>query len=111
MNILLAIGVTILAATAPPQPQPAGLGSPLTVTFVKNVSIEEVVSTFSKMSGITMEFDFSVTEEMRKLPAFPNVPVTLRNVTLEQAIDLMTRDKGLAYIVLDPKVLRIYRKA
>lgn len=112
MHILLIVGVTLLTAGAPNQPQPTGLGAlpPLNLTLVKG-SFEEAISTIARMSGVMIELDQSVSDEVRKASLVDNGPIRLRGASFEQTIDVLTRLKGLSYSIVDGTSVRIYKKA
>jgi hypothetical protein len=111
MHSLLAVGVTLLTATAPAQPQPALTTSqPLNVTFVMPVAFEDTISFLAKTSGVTIEFDDTVSAELRRQPP-SDYTITLRGVTLEEAIAQLTRARGLDYMIVGEKTVRIYKKA
>jgi Na+(H+)/acetate symporter ActP len=113
MNILLAGVVSILTAATPAQPQaPTGLinSGPLTITFVNTVTLDEALSTLSKVSGVVMEIGSTVPEDVRKQPLSESSPISMRNVTLEQMIDTLTRLKGLSFAVVNEKLIFIFKK-
>jgi type II secretory pathway component GspD/PulD (secretin) len=111
MRHLLIAGVLVLASTTgsaaqvPTAPLTAG---PITVTFFE-APLEDAVSFIAKMAGITIEFDATVTEEMRHVP-LPNHRLRLLNVTVEQALDALTSVHGLTYTITGPKAARITKK-
>ena len=110
MHTLLAVGVTILTATTP-QPQPTlSTSEPLNVTFVMPVTFERTISFFAQMSGVTIELDDTVTEEIRQQP-LSDYAIKFAGATLEQAIAQVTRMKGLSYTIVDGKTIRISKKA
>jgi hypothetical protein len=114
MQLLLATIVTLLAAAAPnQQPQvPAGLLNtpPMTLTFGNGATLDEAVSTLSRLSGVAMEFGPTVPEDVRKQRLAPESPVVMRNVTLEQAMDTLTKLKGLSFAVVNQKTIFIFKK-
>ena len=109
MHTLLAVGVTILTATAQPQPTLA-VTQPLTVTFVTPVTFEDTISFLAKTSKVTIEMDNTVPPDVRR-QALADSAISLRGVTLEEAIAQLTRLKGLDYSVTDEHTIRIYKKA
>jgi hypothetical protein len=111
MHTLLAVGVTILTATAPAQPQLSLAATPpLNVTFVMPVAFEDTISFLAKMSGVVIELDDTVSTDVRQQPLSGSA-ISLRGVTLEEAIAQLTRVKGLDYTIVDEKTVRIYKKA
>jgi hypothetical protein len=110
MNILIAVGVTILTAGAAQSSQPAGLvtGEPINVTFV-NAPFEDALTMLAKASGVTIEIDQTVTQAQRREPVYDS-PIRLRDVSLEGALDTLTRLKGLSYSIVSAKMVLIYKK-
>lgn len=109
MHTLLAVGVTILTATAP-QAQPAlARTEPLTISFIMP-AFDDAIRALAQVSGVTIEFDGSVPQEIRQQP-LADSPISMRDVKPEEAIELLTRLKGLAYSVVGEKTIRIYKKA
>ena len=107
MQILLAVGVTLLTASLPDQGQAAP--APLNITFVK-ASFEEAVSTIARVTGVTIEIDQSVPNELRREP-IADGPVNLRGTTIEQTLEFVTTRKGLTYSIVNAQTVRIYKKA
>ena len=111
MRNLLIAGVLVLASTAttgaqsPAAPVTAGL---ITVNFFE-APLEDAVSFLARFAGVTIEFDATVTEEVRHVP-LPNHRLRLLNVTLDQALDALTSVHGLTYTVAGPKAIRISKK-
>jgi hypothetical protein len=109
MHILLAVGVTLLTATLPDQGQsPLAPASPVNITFVK-ASFEEAVSTIAHLTGLTIEIDHTVSEELRREPIAEG-PVNLRGTTIEDSLDFLTSGNGLAYSIVNAQTVRIHRK-
>ena|SRR5689334_16609590 len=107
MHALLAVGITILTATAQPTLTPS---QPINVTFVMPVSFEKAISFLSQFSGVTIEVDDSVSEELRQEP-LADYAMKFAGATFEQAIAQITRVKGLTYTIVDEKTIRISKKA
>jgi type II secretory pathway component GspD/PulD (secretin) len=111
MRHLLLAGVMVLSATgsAAAQVQPATLpGAPITITFV-DARLEDALSFIAKHAGFTLELDASITEEMRRSPV-PQQPIRLTNITVAEALDMVTSLSGLTYTIAGPKTIRISRK-
>ncbi len=111
MRHLLIAGVLVLASTADSsaQSQVAPLtAEPINLTFVE-APLEDAVSFIARFAGITIEFDATVTEEMRQVPV-ANHRLRLLNVTVEQALDALTSVHGLTYQITGPKAVRITKK-
>lgn len=112
MHVLLAVGVTtLLAAGSPSQgSQPALVGTPpITITFV-NAAFEDALTFLAKTSGVTIEIDQTVTGEIRRQPVYDSA-ISVREVSLEQTIEMLTRLKGLSYSIVDAKMVRIFKQA
>lgn len=111
MQTLLALGVSLLAVTSG-QAQPSALtaAKPITVTFVRTVTFDQVISFLARMSETTIEFDETVSEEVRQAP-IAETTITFRNVTLLDALGLVTSRRGLDYRVVDGKTVVIFKKA
>ena len=109
MHILLAVGVTLLTATVPGQAQPAlRPATPFNVTFVR-ASFEEAISTISRITGVTIELDQSVPEQLRREPLAESA-INLRGATLDETLEWVTRMKGLTYSVVNAQTVRIHAK-
>ena len=109
--MLLAIGVSILQAIAPP---PTLLtvptaNRPISVSFNETAAFEDAIAMLAKASGVTIEFDQTVPEQLRRQP-MTDSKIELRNVNLEQAVANLTERMGLSYIVLEGKSIRIFKK-
>ena len=110
MHILLAVGVTILAATQT-QPQPSLLPTqPMSLTFIATVPFEKAISAIAELGGVTIEFDQTVTEDIRHAAVSSTGTLSMRDVRMEEAIQILTRLQGLSYSV-DGKTVRIFKKA
>jgi hypothetical protein len=109
MQILLALGVTILATTQTPT-QPSLLPTqPMSLTFIATVPFEKAISAIAEVSRVTIEFDQTVTEDARRAPVSSTGALSMRDVSAEEAIQMLTRLQGLSYSV-DGKTVRIFKK-
>jgi hypothetical protein len=63
----------------------------------------------ARFAGVTIEFDATVTEEMRRAP-LAEEQIRLANVTAEEAITTLTSMNGLTYTIIGPKAVRISKK-
>lgn len=109
MHILLALGVTVLAATQT-QAQPSQLPTrPMSLTFIASVPFEKAISTIAELGHITIEFDQTVTADTRQAPVSSSGTLTMRDVSMEEAIQMLTRLQGLSYSI-DGKTVRIFKK-
>jgi hypothetical protein len=112
MHILLAVGVTtLLTAGSPSQGQQPTLVAtpPITITFV-NAAFEDALAALAKISGVMIEIDQTVSAEIRRQPVYDSA-ISVREVSLEQTIETLTRLKGLSYSIVDAKMVRIFKKA
>ena len=108
MHTLLAVGFSLLTTVAANQAQPSVLSTnPITLTFLERVTFEEVMTTVGQLSQMTVEFDQTVSEELRRSPI--GKTITMRDVTLEQVIGVMSTMKGLTYRI-DGKTIVIFKK-
>jgi hypothetical protein len=111
MQILLAIAVSFLQATAPPTLLTApNANTPITVTFNKTAAFEDAIAMLAKASGVPIEFDETVPAPLKRQP-MTDSEISLRNVNLEQAVATLTERMGLSYIVVKGQSIRIYKKA
>lgn len=107
MHILLAIGVTILAATQP-QAQPSALTTkPVSLTFIQSVTVEDAMTTIGRLAQVTVEFDQTVSADVRGSAL--GQTINMRDVTLEQVVGFLADLKGLSYRV-DGKTIVIFKK-
>ena len=109
MQILLAVGVTLLTATLPQSEAALAPAPPITVTFV-DASLADAVSFIAKFARLTIEIDQSVSQELQREP-IAGGPITMRDVTIEEALRTVTARNGLAYSIVNAKTVRIYKKA
>ena len=112
MHILLAIGVSILQVAAPPPTMltVANANKPMSLTFNETAPFEDAISMLAKLSGVTIEFDQTVPEQVRRQP-MTDSRIVLKDVNLEQAVADLTERMGLSYIVLKGTSIRIFKKA
>src|SRR5215213_4679494 len=71
MRHLLIAGALVLTSTvmAPAQGQLQPVSSqPMNLTFIDQARVGEALSAIGRLSGITLEFDATVTEEMQRAP-------------------------------------------
>jgi len=107
MQILLAVGVTLLTATLPQSQAALAPAPPITVTFV-DASLEEAVSFIAKFARLTIEIDQSVSQERQREP-IAGGPIKMRDVTIEEALGMVTARNGPAYSIVNAKTVRIYK--
>ena len=110
MRHLLIAGAIVLSATAASaQTQQLEITSaPVNLTFV-TATVEEVMTVIARLGGITIEFDATITEEMRKAPLAVR-PLRF-NGLLQELLALITAENGLAYTITGPKAVRIAKQA
>lgn len=106
MHTLLALGVTVLTASSPAQPTLAAT-QPFSVVFVMP-KFEQAISSLAQMTGVTIEIDQTVGEEIRRQP-LADTALNFRDVKLEEAIGLLTRLKGLSYTIVDERTIKIFK--
>jgi hypothetical protein len=105
MRMLAVAAITFLAALGADAQQLAPRNTePITIHLV-NSTFDDAIGFLGRQAGIEVEFDESATRERR------NTKLTLRmeKVTLEEALDTMTRLAGLTYKVVDPQTILIYQ--
>ena len=108
MRHLLLAGVIALSATAAQAQQLALPTTPINIVFLE-VPLQDAMSFIARQAGITIEFDATVTEEARLAP-LAKQPVRLNNVTVEDALGVLTSTNGLTYTITGPKAIRISKK-
>lgn len=110
MRHLLLASVLVLGATATSdaQTQSPFNTRPLTVTFVDS-RLEDALTFLARSAGLTIEFDATLTEEVRQAPMVDST-LKMQDVTVEEALSLISTRNGLAYTVIGPKAIRISKK-
>ena len=112
MRHLLIAGVMVLVSTAPSAAQAQAqttTQAPLNIVFVR-ATIEEALTTVARVAGITIEFDATVTEEMRRAP-LATQPIRLANPPVEDAMSFLASLNGMTSTIIGPKAVRISKKA
>ena len=111
MHVLLALGVVILQVAAPPPTllTVANANRPISVTFNETAPFGEAISMLAKVTGVSIEFDQTVPEQLRRQP-MTDSKIVLTDVNLEQAVAFLTERMGLSYIVLEGKSIRLFKK-
>jgi len=105
MRMLAVAVITLLAAHAVEAQQLAPRNAePMTIHLV-NATFEDAIGFVGKQAGIDVQFDDTATRERR------NTKLTLRmeRVTLEEALDTLTKWSGLTYKVVDAQTILIYQ--
>jgi len=111
MRHLLIAGVIVLTSTvvAPAQTQLATISeNPVTLHFIEAAPIGEALAVVGRLSGITIEFDQTFTEEMQR--ARLTKEMRMNRVSVEAAIEALTSTNGLSYTIIGPKAVRISKK-
>jgi hypothetical protein len=111
MRHLLLAGVIVLTSTATTaaQEQPILLNSArINLTFL-DAPLEDALTAIARISGLTIEFDGTVTEEMRRA-LLAKRPIRIVNGTIAEALDILTETNGLIYTSTGPKAIRISKK-
>ncbi len=88
----------------------ASANKPISVTFNETAPFEDAISLLAKVTGVTIEFDQTVPERVRRQP-MTDSRIVLRDVNLEQAVAFLTERMGLSYIVIEGQSIRIFKKA
>ena len=103
---MLALAVITLLSvhTADAQKLEPRQSGPLTISFV-NTSFEDIIGFVGKYAGLLIEIDESATAERRNT----RLTVRMKDVTVEEALDHLTRLAGLSYMVVDAQTIRIYQ--
>ncbi len=103
---LLAVAVIALLATYAADAQRLAPRDPglVTIHFV-TTPFDDVIGVLSRQVGIDVQFDETATDEHRST----KLTLHMRDVTLEDALDTMTRLAGLSYKVVDPQTILILR--
>ena len=109
MRHLVLASLIALSATAAQAQQLAVPSGPVNLTFL-NAPVEDALAAIARMAGITIEFDATMTEEIRRAP-LARQPVRLNNSTVEEALTALTSMNGLTYTIIGPKAIRIAKKA
>jgi type II secretory pathway component GspD/PulD (secretin) len=105
MRMLAVAVVTLLAAQAAGAQQLAPRNTePITIHLV-NSEFDDAVSFLGRQAGIEVKFDDSASQERRTT----KLTVRMEKVTLEEALDTLTRMARLTYKVADPQTVLIYQ--
>ena len=76
---------------------------PITIHLV-NATFDDAIGFLSRQAGIEVQFDDTATRERRNT----KLTLNMRDVTLEEVLDTLTRFSGLSYKVVDPQTILIY---
>src|ERR1041384_6535449 len=107
MHILLALGVTLLAATqAQTQPKLASADpQPLSINFV-NSEFKDAISFIARYGGGGVELDQRGTPEREH----QKIRIKMDRVNVEEAIAAITHEANLSYTVVNETTVRIFKK-
>jgi hypothetical protein len=111
MRHLLIAGVLVLVSTATTgaQAQPAAFSrSGVNLTFL-NAPTEDAITAIARFADLTIEFDATVTEDMRRAP-LAKQPIRIVNSTVGEALAVLTETNGLTFTIIGPKAVRISKK-
>jgi hypothetical protein len=111
MRHLLIAGVLVLASTVDSSAQTQlqnTAAAPINLTFIE-AQLGDALSLIATYGGVTIEFDATVTEEMRRAPLAEQA-IRLNGITVEEAIATLTSMNGLTYTIIGPKAVRISKK-
>jgi hypothetical protein len=105
MRMLAIAVITLLTVYAANAQQLAPRNTePITIHLV-NTTFEDAIGFVGRHAGIAVQFDDSATAERRTT----RLLLTMKDVTLEEALDTMTRLAGLTYKVVDVQTILIYQ--
>jgi hypothetical protein len=105
MRMLAIAVITLLTVYAANAQQLAPRNTePITIHLV-NTTFEDAIGFVGRHAGIAVQFDDSATAERRTTRLLLN----MKDVTLEEALDTMTRLAGLTYKVVDVQTILIYQ--
>lgn len=97
--------ITLLAASAADaQKLEPRTNEPLTIHFV-NAPFMDAMGFVGRQAGITVEMDETATAERRNA----KLTLIMKDATLEEVLDTLTRLAGLSYMVVDPQTIRVYQ--
>jgi len=105
MRTLAVAVVTLLAAHAAYAQQLAPRNTePITLHLV-NTTFDDAIGFLGRQVGIDVQFDDTASRERR------NTKLTLRmeKVTVEEALETLTRFAGLTYKVVDAQTILVYQ--
>ena len=105
MRMLAVAVITLLAGYVADAQQLAPRNTEPIKIHLVNATFNDAIGFVAKQVGIKVQFDESATNERR------NTKLTLRliDVTLEEALDTLTRFSGLTYKVVDAQTILIYQ--
>jgi hypothetical protein len=110
MRHFLIVGLVVLSAAtsavhgASLQQLAPRNSDPITI-HLAGTTFEDAIGFVSRHAGIEVQFDDTATSERRNT----RLTLNLEDVTLEMALDAMTRLSGLSYSVVDAKTIRVYQ--
>ena len=105
MRMLAVAVMTLLAALAADAQQLAPRNTePVTIRLV-NTTFDDAIGFMAKHWGIDVQFDDSASPERRNTKLVLN----MTDVTLEEALEEMTRLAGLTYKVVDARTILVYQ--
>jgi hypothetical protein len=103
MRMLAVAVITLLAALAADAQQLAPRNTdPVTIRLV-NATFDDAIGFVARHAGIEVQFDETATNERRT----SKLTLSMKGVTLEEAIETMTRLSGLTYKVVDAQTILI----
>ena len=111
MRHLLIAGVMVVTSTITAAAQAPKLDvsqAPINLTILTKAQLEEALTTVGRLAAITIEFDATVTEAMRRAPLAETI--TVRGATFEQTLDVIASTNGLTYTVTGPRAIRLSKK-
>ena len=105
MRMLAVVVITLLAAYAADAQQLAPRKTePITIHLV-STTFDDAIGFVGRHSGIEVQFDDSASPERRST----RLTLNIKDATLEEALETMTRLAGLTYKVVDAQTILIYQ--
>ena len=105
MRLLAAAAIALLSFQAADAQQLAPRNTELLkITFV-NATFDDAIGLVAKHADIKVQFDDTATRARR----ITKLTLKLLDVTLEEALDTITREARLNYKVLDPQTILVYQ--
>jgi len=105
MRTLAVALITLLAVHAADTQQLAPRNREPIKMQIVNSTFDDVIGFVARHAGIQVEFDESATGERRNT----KLTIKMEGVTLEEALDTLTRLAGLTYKVVDVQTILIYQ--
>lgn len=108
MRLVVLVGASLLAASSALAEGVApalDASKPVTMKIV-DARLDEAIGMVGRLAGISIQWDASVSAEVRAQLVAP-VPISFLNAPVDEALAALTRRVGLAVVVIDAKTVRI----